>query len=155
MLTQLSQLKLSTDGRYATAEELQFFKNYLSTATQRVETYRKIRDNEAFLIEDVYEQTKSVNPGLFLKGNRDVSSTAKRDCKNIFRILTTAMLFDDLDFLREGALLWHRTIVRSFGIEEVTQVTWQTMPKVINKYLAAEEAKLLSPGLGLTKAILR
>jgi hypothetical protein len=154
MLTQLSQLKLSTDGRYATAEELQFLKNYLNTATQRIETYRKIRDNEAFLMEDAYEQTKAVNPGLFLKGNRDVSSFAKRDRQHIFRILTGAMLFDDLDFLREGVLLWHRTIVKSFSIEEVTQVTWQTMPKVINKYLTADEAKLLSPGLGLARAIL-
>ena len=46
MLSQLKNLGLETDGRYATDAELAFLKAYLQSARQRISAYEKIRDAE-------------------------------------------------------------------------------------------------------------
>jgi hypothetical protein len=153
MLTQLSNLALETDGRYATAEELQFLKDYLKTTDQRIQAYQKIRDNEPFMIEDLHDQAKAVGANLY-KGSKDVSSFFKRDQKHALRTGAAAMLFNDLDFLREGLLLWHRTILKAFGVEQPSQVACQVWPEVISKYLSPDQCKLMAPSIGLIRAIL-
>lgn len=154
MLTQLSHLALESDGRYATAEELQFLKDFLQTASHRVQAYKTIRDNEAFVLEDLYSQVKLSDGSSLYKGTQDVSNFFKRDQKHILRVASAAMLFNDLDFLREGLLLWHRTIVKAFGVERPAQVACQVWPSIIGKYLASDEFKFMSPVVGLIRAIL-
>jgi Phycobilisome protein len=154
MLTQLSRLALESDGRYATPEELQFLKDYLQTATQRAEAYKAIRDNEAFLLEDLHSQVKTADGSSLYKGTQEVSNFFKRDQKHILRVASAAMLFNDLDFLREGLLLWHRTIVKAFGVERPAAVACQVWPGVMGKYLSADEYKFMSPLVGLIRAIL-
>lgn len=154
MLTQLSHLSIAADGRYATAEELQFLKDYLHTTDQRIQAYKTVRDNEAFLLEELQNQVKSVSGSLLLKGSRDVSSFFKRDQKNVLRVGTAAMLFNDLDFLREGLLLWHRTILKAFSVEQPSQVACQVWPTVFTKYLSTDEYKVMAPAVGLIRAIL-
>ncbi|MGB8701406.1 MAG: allophycocyanin, partial [Thermosynechococcaceae cyanobacterium] len=138
MLTQLSQLTFDTDGRYASMEELQFLKDYLKTSDERIKVYKKIRDSEAFLIEDLEEQTRAAGGNLY-KGSKDVSDFFKRDQKYMMKIATAAMLFNDLDFLREGELLWHRSIMKAVGCEQPSHVVCQVWPGVLNKYLSPDE----------------
>lgn len=153
MLTQLSQLVLNSDGRYATSEDLQFLKDYLKTTDQRIQTYKKVRDSEAFLLEDLQEQVRGKGGSLY-KGAKDVSDFFKRDQKHVLRVAAASMLFDDLDFLREGLLLWHRTIVKAFGVEQPAQVACQVWPDVMNGHLSSEGYRLMSPVVGLIRAIL-
>jgi Phycobilisome protein len=153
MLTQLSRLVLDSDGRYASSEELQFIKDYLNTTEQRIQAYKTVRDSEAFLIEDLQDQVRQKGGNLY-KGVKDVSNFFKRDQKNVLRVSAASMLFDDLDFLREGLLLWHRTILKAFSVEQPSQVACQVWPEVMNKYLSPDEYKLISPAVGLVRAIL-
>jgi Phycobilisome protein len=154
MLTQLSQLALESDGRYASAEELQFLKDYIQTAQQRSQIYKTIRDQEAFLLDELHNQTKTTDGGSLFKGTQDVSNFFKRDQKHILRVASASMLFNDLDFLREGLLLWHRTIIKAFGVERPAQVACQIWPSVMLKYLSTDEYALMSPVVGLIRAIL-
>ena len=153
MLTQLSRIVLESDGRYATSEELQFLKDYLATTDQRIEAYRSIRDNEAFVILDLQDQVRKGGGNLY-KGTKDVSDMFRRDQKNVLRVAAASMLFDDLDFLREGLLLWHRTILKAFSVEQPSAVACQVWPAVVSKYLAPDKYKLMSPAVGLIRAIL-
>jgi Phycobilisome protein len=154
MLTQLSRLALESDGRYATTEELQFLKDYIQTAPQRAQAYKTIRDGEAFLLDELHNQAKTADGSSLFKGTQDVSSFFKRDQKHILRVASASMLFNDLDFLREGLLLWHRTIVKAFGVERPAQVACQVWPNVMLKYLSQEEYVFMSPLVGLIRAIL-
>lgn len=154
MLTQLSRLTQETDGRYATAEELQFLKDYIASTQERVQAYKTVRDNEAFLLEDLYNQVQTVDRGSLYKGTEDVSTFFRRDQKNVLRVAAASMLFNDLDFLREGLLLWHRTIIKAFRVERPSQVACQVINAVFAKYLAPDQMKLMSPVLGLWRAIL-
>jgi hypothetical protein len=154
MLTQLSRLALESDGRYASVEELQFLKDYIQTAPQRSQAYKTIRDQEAFLLDELYNQVKTTDGGSLFKGTQDVSNFFKRDQKHILRVASASMLFNDLDFLREGLLLWHRTIVKAFGVERPAQVACQVWPSVMGKYLSTDEFAFMSPLVGLVRAIL-
>jgi Phycobilisome protein len=154
MLTQLSRLALESDGRYASAEELQFLKDYVQTAQQRSQVYKTIRDQEAFLLDELHNQAKTTDGSSLFKGTQDVSNFFKRDQKHILRVSSASMLFNDLDFLREGLLLWHRTIVKAFGVERPAQVACQIWPAVMLKYLSTDEYALMSPVVGLIRAIL-
>ncbi len=161
MLTQLTRLVRESDGRYATSEELQFLKDYLKTAEQRVQAYKTIRDNEAFLIDDLHEHVLQGDAKALVGAissakyrDRDYSYMLKRDQKNMLRVASAAMLFNDLDFLREGLLLWHRTILKAFRVERPTQLACKFWPQVMNKHLSPDENKMMSPFVGLVRAIL-
>ena len=154
MLKQLSHLNVEADGRYATDRELQFLKNFFQSVEQRISAYEKIRDAEEEIMDQVETKMRSKDPNLFLKGSQDLTAVCKRDRKITLRYSAAAMLIDDLDRLREGYLLWQRTIMCAFKDERPTQVHYQVLPEIIKQYLTAEEAELMMPVLQLNQSIL-
>ena len=154
MLKQLARLSLEADGCYATERELQFLKNYLQSIDQRISAYEKIRDAEEEIIAQTKAKMNSQNPNLFIRGSRDLSSIWQRDVINILRCSLAAMLIDDLDWLRDSLLLWHRTIVNAHKTQHISQVTYEVIPGIIRQYLTAEEAELIMPVLQLDQSIL-
>lgn len=154
MLSQLKNLRIETDGRYATEQELAFLKAYLGSVRQRMSTYEKVRDAEEVIMDQVEENLKSIDPQIFQKGTEDCSEICRRDRKNTLRHSAAAMLFDDVDRLREGLLIWQGTIVRAIQGEEASSLTWQEMPKVMEDHLSSEESELMGPSLQLTRTLL-
>lgn len=154
MLNQLARLSVEADGRYASSEELQFLKDYIESFDLRVSAYLKISAAEAEIVHQVETQVHKTHPNLFRKGNRDVTSTCKRDRFDVLRYSAAALLSNDLDHLRESFLLWYRTIIHAFGDEQAAHVTYQVMQEVVKKYLTPQEAALLSPIMGLNQVIL-
>lgn len=154
MLKQLAHLSAETDGRYATEQELQFLKNYLQSLDQRISTYEKIRDAEAEIMDQTKAQIDSKNPNLFSRDSQDLSSIWRRDVSNILRGSAAAMLINDLDWLRDNLLLWHRTIVNANKTTQISQLTYDVLPEILNRYLTAKELKLVMPVLLLNQSIL-
>ena len=154
MLKQLSHLSVEADGRYATDQELQFLKNYLQSLDQRISAYEKIRDAEEDIMERTKAQIDSQNPNLFSRDSQDLSSVWRRDVGIILRCSAAAMLINDLDRLREGLLLWHRTIVNANKTLPISQITYYVIPEIIQQHLTAEEAELMMPVLQLDQSIL-
>lgn len=154
MLSQLKRLSLEADGRYATEAELAFLKSYFQTVRQRISGYEKIRDTEDLMMDEAEVQLTDVDAQVFHKGARDYTDTCRRDRKNTLRYTATAMLFNDLDRLRDGLLLWQRTIVRAVKDEQASTMTWEQMPEVLRGHLSAEEADLMMPALHLNQALL-
>ena len=159
MLTQLSRLSIEADGRYASDRELKFLKDYFETAETRISAYEKIRDAEEAIFERVEMEKKTRNQTqkekLFYMGEEDRSATCLRDMRGILRRCASGMLVNDIDRLRESALLWYYTIVCSFGYEKDTQIMYQFLEKVVKEHLTPEEADLIKPALQLNCTILR
>lgn len=154
MLTQLSRLSVEADGRYATAQELQFLKDYLESFELRVSAYEKIRDAEAEIIYLVEAKKQSLNPNLFKLGSQDVTEICRRDMVNILRHAAAALLVNDLDHLRSSLLLWCRTIVHAFKYKSYTEVTYKVLQDVVEQYLTPQEAALFRPILELNRIVL-
>lgn len=154
MLTQLSRLSVEADGRYATVSELQFLKDYFASVETRISTYEKIRDAEEEIIPRMEEQKRAKDPNLFRLGDRDVAERCQRDLHRGLRYAVTAVLFSDLDYLRENPLLWYKTIVSSFGFSWEMGITYQIFPNLVKEYLTDEEADLLMPVFKLYRTLL-
>jgi hypothetical protein len=154
MLKQLSRVSSAADGRYATAAELQFLKDYFKTVENRVVVYEKIRAAEEEIIDLVEKKMRQLNPKIFTKGTQDISALYRRDTKIVLQTATAAMLIDDLDRLRDGLLLWHRTIIRAVGVENITQLAHQVLPEIMKDFLSADELTLILPALQLNYSVL-
>ena len=154
MLTQLARLSIEADGRYAKTEELQFLKSYFQSWEQRVSAYEKIRAAEAQIINRVEAKMRTLDPNLFLSAAGDFTEPWRRDIAQVLRYAAAALLFNEHDHLREGLLLWHNTIAKSYQFDQTCKTTFEVMPEVIEQYLTPQEALLLHPILELNLIIL-
>ncbi|AFZ30787.1 hypothetical protein Glo7428_2271 [Gloeocapsa sp. PCC 7428] len=87
MLTQLSCLSVAADGRYATAEELQFIKNYFQSFDVRLSAYEKMTKAESEIRDCVEAKMRDIEPSLFQNTSGDFTSTWRKD---IIQLLTYA-----------------------------------------------------------------
>ena len=154
MLKQLARLSVEADGRYATDQELQFLKNYLQSVDQRITSYEKIRDAEEKILHRLEAEKRMLQENLFAMGSRDITQICRRDMTMMLRCSAAAMLVDDLDCLREGLLLWYRTIVQAFNYQDYAKINYQIIQKVVKMYLEPEEAELIMPALQLDHSLL-
>jgi hypothetical protein len=155
MLNQLARLSVISDGRYATAAELQFIKDYLKTADTRMSAYHKIRNAEYQIVAEITVKLRTSDPSIFIKGVQDLTDMAQRDCSYILKCSAAVMLIDDLDRLRDGLLLWQKTILQALQTDKISQAMWKVMPDVIKKYLSPEEVALISPVFRLNQTLLK
>ena len=154
MLHQLTRLSLETDGRYATAKELQFLKDYLQSVEARMVTYDKIKAAEANILKEVANKIHQREPNLFRRGGRDLSETCRRDRTYLLRHLALTTLLGDRDRLRDSLLLWLQTILRSFKFQHPSDITHQVMAEVMKQHLNPKENDLFQPGLALSHSLL-
>ncbi len=154
MFKQLTRLSIDADGRYATDSELQFLQDYLDTVETRISAYESIREHEEQIIYRWEAAKHGLKEDLFHMGDRDVSEICRRDMTNVFRCSATAILFNDLDRLREGLLIWYQTIVRAFNYTKYAKLNYVIIQDVIKEFLKPEEVDLLLPALKLDHTIL-
>jgi hypothetical protein len=154
MLTQLNRLSLKTDGRYAKSSELQFLKNYLQSVELRVAIYEKIRQVEAEILSKAEAKIKAIDPKLFRNATGDYTDIWKRDAIQLIRYIAGAVILNEQDHLREGLLLWHKTLAKSFQFEKTCNKAFAVMQEIFKEYFTDEEMKLISPFLTLNQITL-
>lgn len=149
MLKELAKLTVETDGRYANASELQFLKNYLDSVENRVVAYEKVRTSAVDIIKKVEEEKHKIHPDF-----ENFYIICKRDVVDLLRYSAAAMLFEDLERLRNGMLVWYKTIVRAYNYEQDSDETYRILQDVIKLYLSEEEVNYIMPALQLNQAVL-
>jgi hypothetical protein len=154
MLKQLTQLTVAADGRYATADELQFISDYLATAEQRISAYVKVRNAASDIIDTFAAERRSQYPNAFQIGGKDVSGFALRDMTNVLRCCAAAALINDLDRLQEAVLLWLQSIAKSFGWRQHAEIDYGMLQEIIKTYLTDEEAQMILPAIKLAQTTL-
>ncbi|MEG4286414.1 phycobilisome protein [Microcoleus sp. A006_D1] len=154
MLSQLARLSTEADGRYATAEELQFLKDYFQSLNHRMSAYKKIQAAEKEIIRQVEAQMQSLDPSLFRRGSQDVTAKWRVDALRVLRHSAAALLINDTERLRDRLLLWFQTILGAFQARNSSAVTYDVMKKVLKQYLTAEEASLFIPILDINRTVL-
>jgi hypothetical protein len=143
MLTKLKRLSVDVEGRYATANELQFLKDYLDTADSRIALYEKLEETREEIDTTIEATLKAIDHGIYHRGDRDVSAICKRDRQHALRCLAIAMLIDDLERLRDDYLLWDQKIVRAFRDQRPVKLTYQILAQTLENALNTEESALI------------
>ncbi|MBF2074434.1 MAG: phycobilisome protein [Synechococcales cyanobacterium C42_A2020_086] len=151
MLSQFEHLRRETDGRYASDAELEFAIDYVRSFNLRVQTYLKLQEIEAALVQQTYLQMRALNPAWFVHGNTDVSAKWKRDTIRVLRYVAVAVLTHDPDTFRERMLLWFQTIMRAFGAQQSCSMTYQVLQDIIRQHLTAPQAELVCPLLEMSR----
>lgn len=154
MLSQLARLSTEADGRYASAEELQFLKDYLQSLNHRISAYKKIQASETEIMQQVEAQMQSLDPNLFRRGTQDVTQKCRGDIVQVLRHSAAAMLIDDNERLRDRLLLWLQTILGAVQVRNTATVTYDVMKKVLKQYLTVEERNLFFPILDNNRTLL-
>ncbi|WP_449417216.1 phycobilisome protein [Phormidium nigroviride] len=153
MLSQLANLSVEADGRYAAQSELQFLKDYFQSLNLRLSAYQKIQAAEKEIIRDVETKILSASPDLLRRGSQDLTSKWRLDTVRVLRHSAAALLIDDRNRLRDRLLLWFQTILGSFQAKKTSEITFQIMQDAIKQYLTAEEASLFIPILEMNRSI--
>jgi AraC-like DNA-binding protein len=154
MLSQLARLSTEADGRYATAEELVFLKDYFQSLNHRMSAYKKIQASEKEIMRLVEAQMQSIDPSLFRRGSQDVTEKCRGDILRVLRHSAAALLINDTERLRDRLLLWLQTILGAVQVRNSATVTYDVMKKVLKQYLTAEEVSLFFPILDMNRTLL-
>lgn len=154
MLTQLNQLSIEADGRYAAVEELQFMQGYFQSLDKRVIVYEKIRTAAEEIIEQVEAKMLTLDPKIFINASGDFSERWRKDMTRQLRYAAASLLFNEHEYLRQGFLVWFKSIVVSYKFERTCNMTFKVLPEVLKKYLTPEEAALFGQVLRIHQTIL-
>lgn len=154
MLSQLARLSMEADGRYASAEELQFLKDYFQSLNHRMSAYKKIQASETEIMRQVEAQMLSLDPSLFRRGANDVTEKCRGDIVRVLRHSAAALLINDTERLRDRLLLWLQTILGAVQVRNTATVTYDVMKKVLKQYLTVEERNLFFPILDINRTLL-
>jgi hypothetical protein len=153
MLSQLERLGREIDGRYANDAELAFVIDYVRSFNLRVQTYHRLQELEATLIQQTYTQMRSIDATVFSQTG-DLSAKWKRDTRQTLRHVAVAVLMDDADTFREQMLLWFQTVMRAFEAQPSCNLTYQVLQEVVQQHLTAPQASLVCPLLELSRRLL-
>ncbi|WP_297040809.1 allophycocyanin [Thermosynechococcus sp. OHK43] len=155
MFRQLNHLTVVADGRYARPEELNFLQDYLASVETRISAYEKIRAEAEMMADKIQSMQKAENPRCFHFVNGERSEICRRDLVDTIRLCAAAMLFSELDLLRDNFLLWYRTIVKSFNYEQTSSSTYgKYLPNLMKQLLTPQEQQVMEPVLALSSSIL-
>jgi hypothetical protein len=154
MLTQLSRLTETVDGRFATAGELQFLKDYLETAPLRINVYKKIRNSAESIVTKTLQKKRTIQPQSFWVNGEDRTDTCRRDMGRMIKFAAAAILFSDLERLRSGTLVWYKTITIAFNFQSQTAQNYKLFQESVNEHLHPEEVKIADPSLKLIQSYL-
>jgi hypothetical protein len=145
MLSQLARLSVAADGRYASATELQFLRDYFKSFNLRLSAYQKIQAAEKEIIRQVQAKVQSIDPNLLNNGSEDATSKWRLDTVRVLRHTAAAMLINDPERLQNRFILWFKTVLRALDVERSAEITHQVMLEVVRQHLTPEEAALFSP----------
>lgn len=154
MLSQLDQLSVDADGRYASNEELMFLRTYLQSARLRFRLYQKLQRLEPQIVQEVLSKLKAEDPTLLQGDGQDLTAKWQRDTVRNLRYIASALLIDDTEMFKERLLLWFQTIMRSFQAQRSCNATYRVMQTVIQRHLTQEESDLVCPLLELSRSML-
>jgi Phycobilisome protein len=149
VLSQLARLSIESDGRYATKAELIFLKDYLRSASMRLAIYQKLQNTDKDIVSQVEAKMLSMNPNFFRLGGVDITAKWRADTFRVLRYISTAVLINDPQRLRDRILTWFEVILSSLNAKETTGVTYKVMQEVIKPQFTLEEQNLLMPILEL------
>ena len=153
MLKELARLSVEAEGQYATDADLKFLEDYLETVDTRFSAYKKIRDAQEKIVERVETQKRQMSKNLSSLEGRDITSVCNRDMAVILRYALSSMLLNDMDYLRDGILIWYQTIVRAYKYTDHDQSIYEILQKVVQTYLTPEESDIVIPVLQVTHTL--
>lgn len=143
----LQSLIYDADERYLKSGEIDTFKSYTTSLSQRLETYELLRDKEIVIFQPVANALFASFP--------DQQQDLERCLKNwlaIMRYCSTSMLQNNPEFLERRLLEWLTDIVQVHKTQAIDSAIYKELQKQLPQILSDKQYLLLKPFLAQAAA---
>ncbi len=147
MHSQLESLFDEAESRYLKPEELSVLDQYVGSIPTRVEVYRRLRDQEILLMQQVADQLQAEFP-------QEQTEALERSIKNALlalRYCAMAMLLNDESFVQTRLLEWLSKTVQVYNMQAIDTVLYRSLNHHLQKVLTPQQFNLISPHLTLVQ----
>ncbi|MBW4663051.1 MAG: phycobilisome protein [Chroococcus sp. CMT-3BRIN-NPC107] len=147
MNVNLQSLLYDADERYLKSGEIDTFKSYTTSLSQRLETYELLRDKEIAIFQPIANGLLASFP--------DQQPDLERCLKNwlaVLRYCATSMLQNNPEFLERRLLEWLTDIVRVHQTQAIDSAIYKGLQKQFPQILSDKQYSLLQPFLAQAAA---
>lgn len=147
MNANLQSLLYDADERYLKSGEIDTFKSYTTSLSQRLETYELLRDKEITIFQPIANGLLATFP--------DQQPDLERSLKNwlaILRYCALAMLQNNSEFLERRLLEWLTDIVQVHQTQAIDSAIYKGLQKQLPQILSDKQYSLLQPFLAQATA---
>ncbi|UZQ53033.1 hypothetical protein OOK60_10925 [Trichothermofontia sichuanensis B231] len=143
MHPQIEALLDQAENRYLKPEELVLLDKYVNSLPDRLETYRRLRDQEVTIMQQAVDQVQIEMP--------QVSTVdLERSIKNtllVVRYCAMSMLLDDVTFIQERLLGWLSRNVQVYNTQAIDRALYRHLEKALTQALGPKSMSFLQPFL--------
>lgn len=135
------------EKRYLQPEELSLLSQYVTSLPERVAVYRRLRDEEVTLMQQVVNALEQQFP-------RESEDRLKRSLQNgllALRYAAMAMLTDDPDFVSKRLQSWLPDMVAAYGTQAIDVALHGLLQQQLGKRFTPQQVALLAPGLAVAR----
>lgn len=131
------------ENRYLKPDELGLISQYVESLPERLECYRKLRDNELEVMQLVVNELQAALP-------QESVETLERCIKNALlslRYCAMGMLLNDESLIHERLLGWLVELNKTYATTQVDTVLFRLMDQHLSRVLTPSQMGLLEPML--------
>jgi Phycobilisome protein len=131
------------ENRYLKPDELGLISQYVESLPERLECYRKLRDNELEVMQLVVNDLQAELP-------QESVETLERCVKNsllTLRYCAMGMLLNDEALIHERLLSWLVELNKIYATSQVDSVLFRLMDQHLSRILTSPQMGLLEPML--------
>lgn len=142
MNSYLQSLLYDADERYLKSGEINTFKSYVSSLSQRLETYELLRDQEIAIFQPIANDLQA----SFADQQQDLERCLK-NWLAVLRYCAIAMLQNNSEFLERRLLEWLTDIVRVHQTQAIDNAVYNALQQQLPQILTDKQYSLLQPFL--------
>ncbi|WP_448560515.1 hypothetical protein [Trichothermofontia sp.] len=143
----LEDLLDQAENRYLKPEELTLLDKYVSSLPDRLETYRRLRDQEVAIMQQAADQVQAEMPQL---QTVDLERSIKHALL-VLRYCAMSMLLDDETFIQERLLSWLIRNVQVYNTQDLDRALYRHLEKALTQALGPKSMSFLQPFLIMSR----
>lgn len=150
MNSQLEALFSEPEKAYLRPDELNTLSRFVSSLPERINFYRRLRDEELTLMQAVATLLEQQFP-------QASEARLKRSLQNgilMLRCAAMAMLTDDPSFVSKRLGTWLPEMVAAYDTAAIDKVLYQLIKQQLTEQFASQQTALMLPGINTAQALL-
>jgi hypothetical protein len=147
MHPQIDSIFDDAENRYLKPEELKLVSQYVESLPERLEVYRRLRDQEVEIMQWAADQLQAAMP-------QEKPEMLERSIKNallMLRYCAMGMLLNDDSLVKERYVAWIHDMNQVYNTSAIDSALSQYLNQRLNQVLGAKAMSLLRPMIALAQ----
>ncbi|GAB4281035.1 MAG: phycobilisome protein [Oscillatoriaceae cyanobacterium] len=150
MHPEIVRLLQEAEDRYLQTSEVEIFQRYAASLNRRLEVYEKLREKE----ENIFQPVADAVEAAFPNAKSEVISRSLKHWILILRYCATAMLANDLEFLKLRLQEWVKGLIEAQASTEIELKIYELLENQLKSHLSEKQLPLIQPFLAKSKELI-